>query len=275
MSKKYFWLKLKNDFFNGREIKKLRKIAGGDTFTIIYLKMQLLTINSDGLLQYQGTESSIIEQLSLELDETEDNIEMTLAFLQANNLVEQITQDQYLLNKVPEAIGSETGSAERMRKMRDRAKKDQEVLDNRNNVTPLLQTVTQSREDLDLDLEKELELDNNNDIVESKDGTKDKGSKAYDNDFEQLWKLYPKKQGKPDALRHYKKAIKDGVTNEEIEQGIKDYVEQIEINKTERQFIKLGSTWFSKKGWEDEYDTKDGGYNKANKGYESVLEAKD
>ena len=116
---------------------------------------------------------------------------------------------------------------------------------------------------------------NNKDIVESKDGTKGNGSKAYDNDFEQLWKLYPKKQGKPDALRHYKKAIKDGVTNEEIEQGIKDYVEQIEINKTERQFIKLGSTWFSKKGWEDEYDTKDGGYNKANKGYESVLEAKD
>ena len=37
-TKKYYWLKLKDDFFNSREIKKLRRIAGGDTYTIIYLK---------------------------------------------------------------------------------------------------------------------------------------------------------------------------------------------------------------------------------------------
>ena len=31
--KKYYWLKLKEDFFRQKEIKKLRKIAGGDTYT--------------------------------------------------------------------------------------------------------------------------------------------------------------------------------------------------------------------------------------------------
>ena len=36
--KKYYWLKLKEDFFRDKKIKKLRKIAGGDTYTIIYLK---------------------------------------------------------------------------------------------------------------------------------------------------------------------------------------------------------------------------------------------
>ena len=43
-NRKYYWLKLKDDFFKSRVIKKLRKIAGGDTYTIIYLKMQLLSI---------------------------------------------------------------------------------------------------------------------------------------------------------------------------------------------------------------------------------------
>ena len=40
--KKYYWLKLKEGFFEQKIIKKLRKIAGGDTYVIIYLKMQLL-----------------------------------------------------------------------------------------------------------------------------------------------------------------------------------------------------------------------------------------
>lgn len=34
--KKYYGLRLENDFFKQKEIKKLRKIAGGDTYVIIY-----------------------------------------------------------------------------------------------------------------------------------------------------------------------------------------------------------------------------------------------
>ena len=47
MAKKYFWLKLKDNFFKQKSIKKLRKMAGGDTFTIIYLKMQLLSLTNE------------------------------------------------------------------------------------------------------------------------------------------------------------------------------------------------------------------------------------
>ena len=42
MGKRYYWLKLPDDFFRQKPIKKLRRIAGGDTYTIIYLKMLLV-----------------------------------------------------------------------------------------------------------------------------------------------------------------------------------------------------------------------------------------
>lgn len=151
-AKKYYWLKLKNDFFTTREIKKLRKIAGGDTYTIIYLKMQLLSISKEGMLEYEGTDKNIVEQLALELDEDEDNVRMTLSFLEANKLIEQLTEDEYLLNRVPEAIGSETTAAERMRKMRE----------TRNEVTPMLQDVQESYTEIEIenrDREKREELD--------------------------------------------------------------------------------------------------------------------
>ena len=146
-SKKYFWLKLKDDFFTTREVKKLRKIAGGDTYTVIYLKLQLLSIKREGLLVYEGTENNLVEQLALELDEDEDNVRVTLSFLEQNKLIEQLSQDEYLLSKVPESIGSETGAAERMRKMRE----------NRNNVTPQLQGVTESYTEIEKEIEKDIE----------------------------------------------------------------------------------------------------------------------
>jgi predicted phage replisome organizer len=68
MAKVYYWLKLNKDFFKGKEIKKLRKIAGGDTYTIIYLKLQLLSLKDEGKLYFDGIEETFAEELALELD---------------------------------------------------------------------------------------------------------------------------------------------------------------------------------------------------------------
>ncbi|MDS8126694.1 phage replisome organizer N-terminal domain-containing protein, partial [Streptococcus pneumoniae] len=43
-NKRYYWIQLAQDFFKSKEMKLLRKIAGGDTHTIIYLKMMLISL---------------------------------------------------------------------------------------------------------------------------------------------------------------------------------------------------------------------------------------
>ena len=62
--KKYYWLKLKEDFFRQPRMKKLRKVAGGDTYTIIYLKMQLLSLENEGTLFFEGIEDDFIDSVS-------------------------------------------------------------------------------------------------------------------------------------------------------------------------------------------------------------------
>lgn len=74
-------------------------------------------------------------------------------------------------------------------------------------------------------------------------------------DFETLWSIYPNKKGKAKALTAYKKAIKDGVANTDIEKGIKAYSKEIEHKRTSPEYIAHGSTWFSNKRWEDDYET--------------------
>ena len=122
VNKKYYWLRLKKDFFNQKIIKKLRKIAGGDTYTIIYLKMQLASIQNEGKLVFEGVENTFEEELALELDEDLENINVTLAYLQANKLIEIVEDDEYLLTEVPSIIGSESAVSERVRRHRENKK---------------------------------------------------------------------------------------------------------------------------------------------------------
>lgn len=121
-TKKYYWLKLKEDFFNDKAIKKLRKIAGGDTYTIIYLKLMLLSLRDEGKLYYEGIEDTFYDELALEIDEDPENVKVTIIYLNKMGLMEEISSTEAFLTRIPESIGSETAKAELMRKSRARQK---------------------------------------------------------------------------------------------------------------------------------------------------------
>lgn len=122
MGKRYYWLKLKNDFFGDKRMKKLRRIAGGDTFTIIYLKMMLASLATEGVLEYEGIEPSFAKELALELDEDPDNVEVTLTFLRQTGLMIDLGEGRFELPEAKDAVGSETASTQRVRAFRARQK---------------------------------------------------------------------------------------------------------------------------------------------------------
>ncbi len=171
MAKKYVWLKLKKDFFQQRAIKKLRKIAGGDTYTIIYLKLQLLSLDDEGKLFYEGVEENFAEEMALAIDEDPDNVKVVLMFLEKNGLLESVTENEFVLPETVDSIGSETAAAERMRKMRNTKNKEKIELKEKecNSVTPMLQPVTSELQEVTDELssvtncytekEKEKEID--------------------------------------------------------------------------------------------------------------------
>lgn len=97
---------------------------------------------------------------------------------------------------------------------------------------------------------------NNNIYNNNYNNTKEINKESQlESDFEELWKLYPRKRGKDKAFKAYKKAVKEGATNEEIRQGILNLIEDIRKNKTEERFIPYGSTFFNGKSWTDDMKT--------------------
>ena len=82
---------------------------------------------------------------------------------------------------------------------------------------------------------------------------KTKESNTYISEFDVLWALYPRKQGKSAALKAYEKARKKGVDFDTVKQGIESYSRYIKDNNIEQRYIKQGSTWFNGECWNDDY----------------------
>lgn len=119
--KRYFWLKLYDDFFTSKRIKKLRKIAGGDTYVIIYLKMQLMAMKHDGILKWSGLEEKFADELALDMDEDPANVEVTLRYLISCGLAEASDDlTEVFLPYAVKNVGSEGAAAQRMRDYRAR-----------------------------------------------------------------------------------------------------------------------------------------------------------
>ena len=154
MAKKYFWLKLKEDFFTSIAMKKLRRIAGGDTYTIIYLKLQLLSLKDEGALFYEGIEPTFYEEMALALDEDADNVRATLIFLENAGLISKVNDNEYMLTEVPYMIGNESESAPRVRAYRQR-----KALQCNADVTECNGLVTKRNTEIDINKDIDIKID--------------------------------------------------------------------------------------------------------------------
>lgn len=141
-NRRYYWLQLKDDFFNSKEMKLMRKLPGGEEITIIYLKMMLASLAEQGKLYFEGLAEDLAEELSLIIDEDPEAIRLTLMFLTKKKLLTTSDNYQFNLEQVPEMVGSETASTRRSRKHRETQK--------------LLQcntTATKGNGDIDIDID--------------------------------------------------------------------------------------------------------------------------
>lgn len=219
MARKYYWLKLEQNYLTSPKIKKLRKIAGGDTYTIIYLKMQLLSIEKGGIIDYEGIEPTFEEELSLILDEEVDNVKVTLSFLLSQGLIYSSDDNSFLLPEAADRIGTESESKARVQAYRERQKGLKSVTCNKN-VTECNASVTESNTDIDIDI----------DIEKEKEKESNKPAKAGKGAFDNIKKMIAASslddEVKEEAEKwlEYKKERKDKYT----EIGFKSLLTKIE-----------------------------------------------
>lgn len=85
-------------------------------------------------------------------------------------------------------------------------------------------------------------------------------NKRLNEEFNQVWDLYPKKQGKKPAQAAFIRARQNGTPLESIISGIKSYLDYIAAKKISQEYVKQGSTFFNQEAWNDDWTVKNEKY---------------
>jgi predicted phage replisome organizer len=241
------WIKLWVDMFDNIKIRKLNKLpnALGDTIKAIWFEILALAgkVNESGYLFYIKRGQQIpydIKRLSEDLDRDEKQIQVALDYFLDNNMVGMM-DDTYMI-----ANWTTYQDNDALQRLKDKEYHKNYMANRRSKEIPLDTTITTPQTP-----------------IEMPPTTQNKPTTAFSNkpsintlneEFKQLWALYPNKKGKEKSLEKYIKYRLDGVSYEEVLQGIENYNKEIEAKHTPMNYIKMASTWFNQKCWEDTYD---------------------
>lgn len=90
----------------------------------------------------------------------------------------------------------------------------------------------------------------------NKDKRKQENTKALQDDFEALWRDYPRRERKQAGLKYYIKSRKAGATAQEIADGTYRYIEKVRREKRDLQYIKGGGNFFREELWREDHTVK-------------------
>jgi len=88
-----------------------------------------------------------------------------------------------------------------------------------------------------------------NDKKKEKESKEKERREFYSQRFETIWKRYPKKDGRKQALKHFMASVKTDEDWRNINKALDNYINYLIEQRTTVKYIKAGSTWFN--NWQD------------------------
>ena len=116
--KRYYWLKLQVSFFQELIIKQLRTLPDGDSIVLLYLKLLLKAINTEGIIYYQNILPTLDEEIALDTGEKPALVRLTISALLEYRAAVLLENQSLQLLYLEDMVGSETDSAVRVRNHR-------------------------------------------------------------------------------------------------------------------------------------------------------------
>ncbi len=117
-TKKFYWLKLKRDFFKRHDIRIIEAMPNGKDYILFYLKMLLESIDHEGELRFSDAIPYNEQMLSVITNTNVDIVKAAMKLFIDLRMVDVMDDQTIFMMEVEKLIGSESESAERVRKHR-------------------------------------------------------------------------------------------------------------------------------------------------------------
>lgn len=116
---KYYWLKIKKDFYKRHDIKILESMPNGVEYVWFYLKLMMESIDHEGMLRFNEFIPYDDNMLATITGTNVDIVRSAMKLFVQLGMID-ITDDRTIyIETVAKMIGSESQSAERVRKHRE------------------------------------------------------------------------------------------------------------------------------------------------------------
>lgn len=159
--KRYYWIKLKRDFFKRHDIRIVEGMPNGKDYILFYLKMLVESVDHDGNLRFSDMIPYNEDMLATITNTNVDIVRSAMKVFTELGMMEVLDDGTIFMNEVSHMIGSASNSDNAKRQKRFRDKKKQEQLEStvtKSNAT-VTQGVTNNNESIELEKEKDIEKD--------------------------------------------------------------------------------------------------------------------
>lgn len=152
---KYYWLRLKRDFFKRHDIQIIEQMPNGKDYLLFYLKLLCESVDHEGNLRF-SEEIPYNEQMLATITNTNvDIVRSAIKMFTSLHMMDILDDGTYHMKEVQKLIGSETYWAQKKREAREK----QLAVGNFPTLSNSCPTCPSKSKELELELEKELELD--------------------------------------------------------------------------------------------------------------------
>lgn len=248
-NKKYYWLKLKKDFFKRHDIKIVESMPNGKDYVLFYLKLLVESVDHDGELRFNETIPYNEQMLSTITNTNIDTVSNAMKLFRELGMVEILDDQTIYMNEVSKMLGAETYWAQKKREERQKNK-----LSNQN--TPQIGHCPKNVQDESNVSNQEIEKDIDKELEKEKDTKKSKKKKPANADFTSVFSSYTSNEELIDALNAFvemRKAIKKPPT----ERAMKLILNKLtKLSESDDQKIKILEQSILR-NWIDIYDLKD------------------
>ncbi|GEN50080.1 phage replisome organizer N-terminal domain-containing protein [Alkalibacterium pelagium] len=248
-NKKYYYLKLKENFFEDDSMIVLESMPDGYMYSNILLKLYLRSLKNEGKLMFKDRipyNSTILAQVTRH---SVGDIEKAIRVFKELELIEVMDNGAIFITDIQNFIGESSTEADRKRAYRKRIEDEKKSLPETADICPD-KSKDKSPPEISKSKDKlEKELSN----TESDNYSTESDTQTAS--FEDFWKVYPNKKSKQKAAKLFEKVIDENeATFEEIMEGVKKYALEVEQKDTPKKYIKHPTTWLTQGCWSDDYD---------------------
>lgn len=240
--KRYYWLKLKEDFFDEDTMGWLEEQDNGKEYCLFYLKLCLKSLKSDGVLVRKVGDMLIPYDITKIAEITKTQVDIANGAL---NLLKQIGYIQVLdsgglfLTQIENMTGSETDAAERQRKSRanKRVPEKSVTMSQQSHTDVTLESQNGHTEKENRVRERDKELDIEKDIEK-------------DIDFSYFWSIYPRQVNREETyLEWIYITTQQNMDKLDLIQATRNYADN--VKDFAQKFIKYPNNFLADKTYID------------------------